>query len=109
MDMSGDVGAIFDKYIDREEDIKIHQLSKIVSNNASNNGIRRRKKNRDNPFGVNMKFLDKDQDQDQGGYKDVIVDQEHDKELNSDNSYDSTANEHGKKHYSSDSDNENDN
>ena len=51
-DMSGDVGAVFDKYIDREEETKLQILGKMSNTMTSGGGIRRRKKGRNNPFGI---------------------------------------------------------
>jgi SpoVK/Ycf46/Vps4 family AAA+-type ATPase len=75
MDISGDVGIVFDKYIDREEEIQLQILSKMRNNTKpGNGGLRRRKKSRNNPFGVDSKLFNKD-DEEYGEYRDVRVDE----------------------------------
>lgn len=81
MDMGGDVGAVFDKYIDREEEGKLQLMSKIINTSNDGEGIRKRKRGRNNPFGVNSKLLDKDSLE----YRDTNVDQIADKDTDSDN------------------------
>lgn len=81
MDMGGDVGAVFDKYIDREEEGKLQLMGKIINTSKDGEGIRRRKRGRNNPFGVNSRLLDKDSLE----YRDTNVDQIADKDTDSDN------------------------
>jgi hypothetical protein len=51
-DTRDNVGAVFDKYIDREEETKLQILGKMSNTMTSGGGIRRRKKGRNNPFGI---------------------------------------------------------
>jgi SpoVK/Ycf46/Vps4 family AAA+-type ATPase len=79
-DMSGDVGILFDKYIDREEETKLQILGKMSNTMTTGQGIRRRKKGRNNPFGVNSKLLERDN----GEYRESNVDEIYDKDSGSD-------------------------
>ncbi len=90
-DMSGGVGTVFDKYIDREEETKLQLLGKMIHSIKGGEGIRRRKKSRNNPFGVDNKLLTRGD----GEYRDVNVDQINDKELESGSDYDASKNIRG--------------
>lgn len=75
-ELDGNIGNVFEKIIDREEENKLHilsQLSNQMVHNESSSVIRKRRRNKDNPFGVNKDLLD--------GYKDPLEDKEDDTEL----------------------------
>ena len=81
-EMSGNLGTVFDKYIDREEENTLQLLGKMSNFMTGGEGIRRRKKGRNNPFGVDSKLLTRDD----GEYRDVNIDQIDDRDKDSDSS-----------------------
>lgn len=95
-EMSGNVGVLFDKYIDREAESALHLLGKMSSHVSSKDGLRRRKKSNKNPFGVHENLLYRE-----GEYRESNVDQINDQDNNSDSSNYKNNND------SSDSDNDN--
>lgn len=82
-EMGGNVEVLFNKYIDREEETALQLLGKMSARANSREGLRRRKKNRNNPFGVDSKLLYQE-----GEYRDVNVDEIDDRELGSDDEQD---------------------
>ena len=99
--MGDNIGNVFNKYIDREDDKKLYQLSQLSNkmlNSESSNGIRRRKRNKENPFGVDTNILNG-----QNEYREPMIGQEDDRNIHLGDSDD----ERGKVDSTSESDSDN--